>query len=146
MDDSREQVRQEFGSRMGLLGQQVVQLSRTGQPCDLTFFKRKPILDVRIDPQLFAALQRGVDTIQLTLMLARIRLSNGQVVSLEDIWSINPMPRGGLRDEQLQAVDLGLAEQAVGPDGETLRSMIGQTYHCQTREDEDRCLRRFLAS
>ncbi len=146
MDDSREQVRQEFGSRLGLLGQQVVQLSRTGQPCDLTFFKRTPILDVRIDPQLFGALQRGVDAIQLTLMLTRIRLSNGQLVSLDDVWSINPMPRGGLDEEQLQAVDLGLAEQAVGPGGETLRNMISQTYHCRTRAEEDRCLRRFLAS
>ena len=45
-----------FGSRMAYLGHFVLTLSRTGQPCDVTFFKRKPTINVKIDPQIHLAL------------------------------------------------------------------------------------------
>lgn len=49
-------------------------------------------------------------------------------------------------EDELQAVDLFRAEEGVGPNGEKLRKMIGDTYHCASKEEEDYYLRRFIAS
>jgi hypothetical protein len=43
-------------------------------------------------------------------------------------------------------MDLATAEEKGGPSGETIRQMISDTYHCDSREEEDFYLRRFLAS
>jgi len=56
------------------------------------------------------------------------------------------MPVKGFTKEELAAVDLTEAEEAMGPKGETLREMIRQSYHCTTKEEEDKYLRRFIAS
>ena len=56
------------------------------------------------------------------------------------------MPQDGFTEEQLAAVDLREAEQKVGQNGETLRQMIRESYHCKTRAEEDKFLRRFIAS
>ena len=135
-----------FGSRIGFLGYQLTMLSVSGQPCDLTFFKSKPILDVKIDPKITLALMYGAGPEKLKEMLQAIKLSNGTVVSISDIWTINPMPVKGFTKEELAAVDLTEAEEAMGPKGETLREMIRQSYHCTTKEEEDKYLRRFIAS
>jgi len=56
------------------------------------------------------------------------------------------MPVGGLSEKELAAVDLGEGEQRFGPNGETLREMIRNVYHCKTNDEEELFLRRYLAS
>ena len=56
------------------------------------------------------------------------------------------MPVGGFSEEELENVNLSQAEEKSGPNGEPLRKMIRDTYHCNTREEEDRFLRRFIVS
>jgi len=88
----------------------------------------------------------GAGVKKIKEMLEHIKLSNGDTVSIEDIWTINPMPKGGYSKEELEAVDLHEADEKVGPNGETLRKMISDTYHCKSKENEDYYLRRFIAS
>lgn len=135
-----------FGSRMGFLGYQILTLSMTGQLCDLTFFSKSPAIDVKIDQQINLALIYGAGAEKLKEKLDNIKLSNGDIVSISEIWTINPMPQGGFSKEELEAVDLRKAEEKDGPNGETLRKMISDTYHCKTKEDENYYLRRFIAS
>lgn len=135
-----------FGSPMALLGYQILMLSMTGQPCDVTFFKQKPAIDVTIDPQINLALTYGASSVALKDKLENIKLSNGQSVSISEIWTVNPMPEGGISEADLASVNLSEAEERSGPNGETLREMIRDTYHCESRQEEDRFLRRFIAS
>ncbi len=141
-----EKLEEIFGSRLAFLGYQVCQLSMTGHPCDITFFKRKPAIDVKIDSQINLALAYGAGPVALKDKLDNIRLSNDQHIGLTEIWTINPMPKGGISEEKLNNVDLSEAEKVCGPNGETLRKMIRDTYHCNTRQEEDHFLRRFIAS
>lgn len=139
-------IEEQFGSRLAFLGYQVVMLSMTGQPCDVTFYKRKPALDVTINQQINIALMYGAGANKLKEMLENIKLSNGEAVSLGEIWTLNPMPKSGFTEAELAAVNLAEAEEKVGPNGETLRKMISDTYHCDSRDEEDRFLKRFIAS
>jgi hypothetical protein len=109
---------------MGMLGFIVLELSLSGQPCDVTFHDKPPALDVKIDQKITLALMYGAGAKKLQEMLDNISLSNGDVVSLGEIWTIHPMPVGGLSQEELSAVDLSEGEQQFGPKGETLREMI----------------------
>ena len=140
------EIEKEFGSRMGFLGHQILMLSMTGQKCDITFFKKKPAIDVKIDQQINLALMYGAGAKKLQEMLENIKLSNGDSVSIGEIWTINPMPKGGFTKEELYSVDMTEAEQEAGPNGETLRKMIKNTYHCKSKDEEDYYLRRFIAS
>ncbi len=78
--------------------------------------------------------------------MSKGKFSDGTVASLMEIWTDNPMPKGGFTDAELDAVDLAEAEKPSGPNGKTLRKMISETYRCKTREEEDYYLRRFIAS
>jgi hypothetical protein len=121
-------------------------LSTSGQPCDITFFEKAPVINVKIDQQIALAIMYGAGAKRLQEMLGDIKLSNGNKISIGEIWTINPMPKGGFSKEELEAVDMSKAEEQVGPNGETLRKVIKDTYHCKTRDDEDYYLRRFIAS
>lgn len=139
-------IEKEFGSRLRFLAHQILMLSMTGQPCDVTFYNKAPATDVRIDQQITLALMYGAGAQKLKEMLENIKLSNGDVGSIGEIWTINPMPKKGFSKEELATVDLCEAEEKVGPDGETLRKMVSDTYHCKSKEDENYYLRRFIAS
>lgn len=76
----------------------------------------------------------------------RIRFSGGGEASIGEIWTVNPMPCDGISQDELNAADLAAGDENVGPNGETLREMIKNTYHCTTKEEEDYYLRRFVAS
>jgi len=141
-----EKIEKEFGSRMGFLGYQILMLSMAGQKCDITFFKKKPAIDVKIDQQINLALMYGSGAKKLQEMLENIKLSNGDSVSIGEIWTINSMPKGGFTKEELASVDMTEAEQEAGPKGETLREMIKNTYHCKSKDEEDYYLRRYIAS
>jgi hypothetical protein len=118
----------------------------TGQPCNVTFFKRKPALGVKISQKIDVALMYGAGAQKLKELLERIELSNGDRVSIVEIRTLNPMPAKGFSEEELAAVDLSEADTEVGPSGETLREMIRETYHCESLAEEEKFLRRFIAS
>jgi len=135
-----------FGVRFTLLARQILVLSALGQMCDVTFFRNEPAIDVTVDEGLALAAMRGAGPARLYEMFRGIRLSNGSVVNMSDIWTINRMPKDGFTREELEAVDISRSEERVGPDGRTLRKMIKDTYHCKSKEEEDYYLRRFIAS
>jgi hypothetical protein len=144
--DARKRLDELFGSREAMLAFTLITLSSTGQPTDVTFFRRKPILDVKVNEGLGAAMMYGAGAKKLQELLNRTKFSDGTVVSLGEIWTVNPMPTGGIPQADIDAVDLAEGEAKIGPNGETMRRMIRETYHCETRAEEDRFLRRFIAS
>jgi hypothetical protein len=143
--EAMKRLEQHYGSREGMLTHTLIFLSTTGQPTDVTFYRRKPILDVRVSTKLGAAQLYGLPN-RIPSLLRRIEFSNGTVAGIREIWTVNPMPKGGLSQADLDAVDLTEAEKHVGPRGETLRKMIRKTYHCKSRAEVDYFLRRFIAS
>jgi len=146
VEEARKRLESHFGSRTGMLGSQLIHLSMSGQPTDITFFRRKPILDVKVDEKIHIALMYGAGAKKLQEILQSIRLSNGETISFDEIWTVNPMPHDGFKPGELESVDLAKGEEVVGENGETVRKMISDTYHCENKEQEDRYLRRFLAS
>ena len=143
--EAMKRLEQHFGSREGMLTHTLTMLSTSGQPPDVTFYRRKPILDVRVSTKLGAARLYGLES-RLPRLLKRIEFSNGTVVGLDEIWTVNPMPMEGFSPEELAAVDLAQGEERMGPGGETLRKMIRKTYHCKSRKAVDHFLRRWIAS
>lgn len=76
-----KRLEQHFGSREGMLTHMLTMLSTSGQPADVTFYRRKPLLDVRISTKIGAARLYGLES-QLPRLLKRIEFSNGVVASL----------------------------------------------------------------
>ena len=144
--EAMTRIEEEFGSRYGFLGHQLIMLSMTGQSCDVTFYENDPAIDVKIDQKINIALMYGASAKKLKEILESIQLSNGSVISINAIWTINAIPKGGFSKEELASVNIEEAEEKVGPNGETLRKMISDTYHCKSRDQEDYYLRRFIAS
>jgi hypothetical protein len=140
-----KRLEQHFGSREGMLTHTLTMLSTSGQPTDVTFYRRKPLLDVTVSTKIGAARLYGLES-HLPRLLKRIEFSNGAIASLGEIWTINPMPVGGFSAEELANVDLSQGEERQGPQGETLRKMIRKTYHCKSRKETDYFLRRWIAS
>ena len=138
-------LEQHFGSREGMLTYTLTVLSSSGQPADITFYRRKPLINVQISTKIAAARLYGLEG-KLPTLLKRIPFSNGVIASLAEIWTINPMPIGGFDDKELAAVDLTKGEERHGPNGETLRKMIRDTYQCKSRKETDFYLRRWIAS
>jgi hypothetical protein len=145
-EEARRRFEELFPTREAHLGHQLITLSLSGQPCDVTFYKRKPIFDVAVDPKINIALMYGAGAEKLAKLLSAIRFSDGTIAGWNEIWTINPMPKGGIPQAELDAVDLSEGDAPSGPGGVTLRKMISDTYHCASREEEDRYLRRFIAS
>jgi hypothetical protein len=143
--EAMQRLEEHFGGREGMLTHTLTMLSTSGQPTDVTFYRRKPILDVRVSTKLGAARLYGLES-HVPRLLQRIEFSNGVVASLSEIWTVNPMPIEGFSAEELAAVDLSEAEQRIGPQGETMRKMIRKTYHCKSRKETDFFIRRWIAS
>ena len=146
MEDRQHRITRGFRNSRAILLIQLQTFSMTGQPCDVTFHKKKPALDVKIDKAISRALMKGGNGRKLQNLMERIKLSNGDVISIRDIWTINSMPEGGISKQALETVDTTDGELPVGPEGETLREMIRSTYRCERQEEEDYYLRRYLAS
>lgn len=138
-------LEQHFGDREGMLEHTLTLLSTSGQPADITFYKRKPILNVRVSAKLSIARLYGLED-HVPRVLRRIEFSNGMVANLSEIWTINPMPVDGFTQEELDNVDLSLGGERSGPQGETIRKMIRKTYHCKSHKEADYYLRRWIAS
>jgi hypothetical protein len=146
INELKKKIDDEFGPRMGFLGAEILTLAMTGQPCDVTFYESKPSIGVTIDQDVYNSLVGEGGEGKLREVLENIGLSNDRIVNIAEIWTVNPMPKDGPSEEAMAAVDMALADQQVGPNGETLRKMISETYHCDTPEEEDRYIRRFIAS
>ena len=140
-----KRLEQHFGDREGMLTHTLTLLSTSGQPTDVTFYKRKPILDVRVSAKIGAARLYGLES-HVPRLLRRIEFSNGTVANLSEIWTINPMPADGFTEEQLNNVDLSEGERQAGANGETIRKMISKSYHCKSNKETDYYLRRWIAS
>lgn len=135
-----------FGSAQQINTQTLLHLLTSGQPCDITFRNRKPLVDVILDPELKYALMYGAGAEKIQQMLSSVKLKGGGSFNYGDVWVISPMPKGGFTKEELAAVDLTQAEEPSGPNGASMREMISNSYRCENREEEDFYLRRFYAS
>jgi hypothetical protein len=145
-----ERVSEEFGGRSGWLFHILHTLALSEQPCDVCTYSGARHLDVTIDPSFIYALMYGAGPAKLGEMLGHIKLrthgSSDATVAFGDIWVINPMPKDGFTEQELREVDLTEAEQKAGPNGETIREMIRNTYRPKDDVELDRFVRRFLAS
>ena len=130
----------------GLLAKQIIRLSNTGQPCDITFHDRGPVCDVKIDQRIGRAFMNGAGRAKLNELFENILLSNGESVRLDEIWVIVAMPFQGVSASDLEKVDISEGDKQASPNGDTIRKMIRDRYHCKTAEEEDYFLRRFLAA
>jgi hypothetical protein len=77
----------------------------------VTFYDRKPILDVQCDERIVHALMYGAGAAKLQQMLKQIRFSDGTTVNFNEIWTINPMPKVRIPQAELDAVNLAEAEE-----------------------------------
>jgi hypothetical protein len=143
--EAMKRLEEHFGSREGILTHNLTILSTSGQPADITFYRRKPLINVQISTRIGAARLYGLES-QLARLLRRIEFSNGRTAGLSEIWTVNPMPIKGFTPEELAAVDVSQGEERQGPQRETLRKMIRKTYHCASRKETDYYLRRWIAS
>jgi hypothetical protein len=139
-------ITSQSGGRIAHVFDQLRHLALSRQPADVTLYNGSPHLNVKIDAKFIYAMMYGAGAEKLAELLSAIELSNGATVSLHNIWTINPMPTNGFTDQELIDVDLQEAEKKLGSNGETLRKMISDTYHCSSRQEEDQFLRRFIAS
>jgi hypothetical protein len=146
MEQEIKRLTEQFGVGRGLRAYQLATLSLTGQPCDVSFIeKKRAAVDVTIDQRISLALKNGAGPEERRKIFSEIRLSDRQVVALAEIWLVLPMPPGGFSKEELAAVDLSDGDQKSGPNGETVREIVRNFYRCESGEEEDRFLRRFLA-
>ena len=120
------------------------------QAFDLTFYDREPVLEATLDSdwaRKFHAAILASDTSQTAKLLRRVTLStalaaDGAFIHFEHIWTINYIPS----DLNAAGVDLAQGEEIAGFGGESVRHMIGKTYRCQSRAEEDFFLARWIAS
>ncbi|MFZ1944328.1 MAG: hypothetical protein WAU43_11975 [Acidobacteriaceae bacterium] len=146
MEQEITRLTEQFGVGLGLRAYHLATLSLTGQPCDVSFIeKKRAAVDVTIDQGISLALKDGAGPEELRRIFSEIRLSDGQVVALAEIRLVLPMPHGGLSKEELAAVDLSDGDKKSGPNGETVREIVRTFYRCESGEEEDGFLRRFLA-
>ncbi|ELY1879106.1 transposase [Pseudomonas aeruginosa] len=145
-DIDPQQIQDALGDGKQINIQNMLALSLSGQPCDITFRNRKPLIDVVIDRELHYALMYGAGPEKISKMLPGIKLKGGGSFDFSDVWTINPMPKGGISKQELDSVDLSDADTPIGPNGESMRKMISDTYHCETAEETEYYLRRFYAS
>jgi hypothetical protein len=141
----RRNVEATVSREMGLIGL-ILAAVCDGAPCDVTFYDRLPAINVTFSPRLAQLCNPSSGPRVWQKHLNALRLSNGLTVTLKEIWSVYPMPKGGFTEEELAAVDMSLAEEPLTADGRTWRQMVRDTYHCTSREEEDLYLRRVIAS
>lgn len=147
--EARQRLDELFPSRFFHLMFHLQHYAQTLQSFDATFYNREPILDVTLDRGFasefaFVSTCKGIS--QLSALVERIVFSDGTTAHVDDIWTLNYMPRGGIGIDDLDAVDLAESEVKAGDGGETVREMIRNIYRCASAAEEDWFVRRWLAS
>jgi hypothetical protein len=142
----RQRLLEVYGSARGLMGWMLLMVAMNSQPADITFYKRKPSLEVTVDPRLAHAVLSGSGPDALRKAMQRIKLSNGTETAFSEIWTVNPMPVGGLSEADLAATDMSHGNVVIAANGATMRQVIQETYHCTTDAEVEFHLRRFIAS
>ena len=145
-EEAIKKLQETLGDPLQILAQQIINLSMNSNLCDVCFHDKEPALDVKIDQRIGLALMYGAGPKKLQELLTDIRLSDGDVVSIGDIWMVFPLPPNGITAEALAATDLADGDVRSGPSGETVREMIRNLYHCKTAQEEEKYLRRYLAT
>jgi len=145
-EEAMAKLQDTFGDAVSFNGQMLIFLSMIQQPTDITFYKSPPKLNVKVSSKLSEAMNTGIGPEKLAKLLSAIPLSDGSSINLEEIWTLCPMPEDGFTEEELANVDMSQAQNPIGQQGETLRTIIKNTYHCKTVEEEDKFIRRWLAS
>lgn len=139
----------EDGRRAHILGQ-LVTLNMSGQPADITTFTGECHLECKIVGEfathLLCAYRDEVYRYRTSNIRIHPRGEEETTVDVRNIWLVNPMPKDGFTSEQLSTVDLSGSDDYDPLIGDTLRESIRRGYHCQTEEEVDYFLRRFLAS
>jgi hypothetical protein len=128
---------------------QLRHYAQTMQRFDATFHNREPILDVTFDKGFARALNaalRDKDAIRTALLLECVTFSDDTVANIDAIWTISYMPPGGVTIAQMEAANTEEAEARFGPQGETVREMIRNSYRCGSAVEEDWFVHRFIAS
>lgn len=145
LQEAMKRLEKHFGSREGVLIHTLTKLSMTQQPTDVTFYRRKPMINVRVSAKLGAVRIYGLDR-RFADLLNSIEFSNGLIAGLSEIWTIHPMPKEGFTTQELATADLSEGDRRAGPQGETIRKMIRKTYHCKSQKETEYFLRRFILS
>lgn len=135
-----------FREKFDTIGHEVIRYSESGQPVDIIFHRKKPLISVIISPLLSNSLEEGMIVEDIWKLFRKIPLANGLKVDLMDIWMLNPMPFREIAESEMAAQDLREGENVLGQSGETIREMVKHTYHCENPEEEEYFLRRLLAS
>ena len=53
--EAMKRLEQHFGSREDMLTHTLTMISTSGQPADITFYKRKPLINVQVSTKIGAA-------------------------------------------------------------------------------------------
>lgn len=123
-----------FASPQDTLRFVLVSLASIEQSCDVTFRNRSPLIDVKVDKRLAAS-----------RLFEDIHFSDGSRASLDEIWTVNPVPVGGIPEGALANVDLSAGDDPIDDSAVTFRDLVRATYRCTSRAQEDEMLRRYLA-
>ena len=149
IENARQQMNAFFPSQSSYLLLQLQHYAQTMQRFDVTFLGREPVLDVHLNKEFARQLNvalRAKNAKLIAKLLGRLHLSDGTTVNVDAIWTINYMPPGGVTVAQMESADVAEAELPAGPNGETVRQMVSQVYHCASAAEENWFVRRFIAS
>lgn len=150
IDKLKQELENKYGGRSGFVFNMLQHLALTRQPCDICTFSGQRYLDATIRGEFLYALMYGAGAQKIAEMLTHIEIQprNGSVaeVSFNDIWVINPMPKEGFTEKELNSVDMSEADAIAGPNGETIREMIRNSYKPKDEQELEYFVRRFIAS
>jgi hypothetical protein len=149
INDAQQRLNDLFPSRFSYLLFQFQHYAQTMQRFDAIFFDCEPYLDVTLDKGFARALDAAIsakDAVRTALLFENVTFSAGSKANVDSVWMLNFMPPGGVTIAQMVNVDLAEAEVHAGPQGETVREMIRNTYGCATAAELDWFVRRWLAS
>jgi len=134
-----------FGLREHIMLMKLLIASQTAELCDIFFLDKRPILNVTPTSNLIRVAYAGASVTKIINLVKRIELSNGRIISLNQIWSVNRMPKGGFSERDLEAINIERAEEPILNTDQTTRNLVQKFYGCAA-DEEDKYVRRFLAS
>ena len=139
-----------FGGREGFVLHALVISAASGQPTYITTYSGKRFLEVTVDPSFIYPFMYGAGPKRIATVMEEIKVRDRQgrksTVSFNDIWIILPIPKEGLSEEVLKAVNISDGDKVDPSTGESIREMVRKSYHCKDEAEVEYFLRRYLAS